>query len=388
MTSNQSDIRFGALEPLRLPSGIRSRFLYEVNGLRMHILEAGFETAGRPCVLLLHGFPELAFSWRKIMVPLAEAGYHVIAPDQRGYGRTTGWDADYDGDLTRFRMTNIVRDALALVVGLQYSSVHAIVGHDFGSFVAANCALIRPDVFRSVALMSAPFGGPPAVNELTKRDSAAGPDIHVDLAALDPPRKHYQWYYGTRPANRDMLECKQGVHAFLRAYFHVKSGDWPGNRPFSLDGWTADELAKMPRYYIMDLDRNMAETVAPDMPDDSTVATCDWLTEEDLKVYTEEFQRTGFQGGLQWYRCMTDVEHARELLPFSGRTIDVPACFIAGSSDWGIHQKPGAFEAMQSTACSNFVSCDLVDGAGHWVQQEKPEAVIRSLMQFLQTDHR
>ena len=88
----------------------------------MHVLEAGFETPGRPCVLLLHGFPELAFSWRKVMPVLADAGYHVIAPDQRGYGRTTGWDPNYDGDLASFRLTNLVRDALGLVSAFGYRS--------------------------------------------------------------------------------------------------------------------------------------------------------------------------------------------------------------------------------------------------------------------------
>ena len=149
------------LPDIPLPPAIRSRFVDGINGLRMHVLEAGFETRGRPCVLLLHGFPELAYSWRKVMPVLAEAGYHVIAPDQRGYGRTTGWDADYDGDLNAFRMLNLVRDALGLVSAFGYRSVDAVVGHDFGSPVAAWCALVRPDVFRSVALMSAPFAGPP-----------------------------------------------------------------------------------------------------------------------------------------------------------------------------------------------------------------------------------
>src|SRR5205809_405795 len=93
-----------------LPQGIRSRFVGGINGLTMHILEAGFAAKGRPCILLLHGFPELAYSWRKVMLPLAAAGYHVVAPDQRGYGRTTGWDSNYDGDLSAFRVLNIVRD--------------------------------------------------------------------------------------------------------------------------------------------------------------------------------------------------------------------------------------------------------------------------------------
>ena len=149
------------LPAIPLPSGIRSRFVEDINGLRMHVLEAGFESKRRPCVLLLHGFPELAFSWRKVMPALAEAGYHVIAPDQRGYGRTSGWDANYDGDLASFRLTNLVRDALGLVSAFGDRAVDAVAGHDFGSSVAAWCALVRPDVFRSVVLMSAPFGGPP-----------------------------------------------------------------------------------------------------------------------------------------------------------------------------------------------------------------------------------
>src|SRR5580704_11969993 len=144
-----------------LPSGIRARFVDAVNGLRMHILEAGFETPGRPCLLLLHGFPEIAYSWRKIMVPLAASGFHVVAPDQRGYGRTTGWSANYDDDLSPFRILNAARDALGLVSALGHREVAAVVGHDFGASVAAWCALVRPDMFRALALMSAPFGGPP-----------------------------------------------------------------------------------------------------------------------------------------------------------------------------------------------------------------------------------
>src|SRR5712671_6562554 len=140
-----------------LPSAIRSRIVDNNNGLQVHILEAGFESAGRPCVLLLHGFPELAYSWRKVMQPLAAAGFRVVAPDQRGYGRTTGWDAKYDGDLGSFRILNAVKDALGLVSALDQRDVALVAGHDFGASVAAWCALVRPDVFRSVALMSAPF---------------------------------------------------------------------------------------------------------------------------------------------------------------------------------------------------------------------------------------
>src|SRR5262245_38901440 len=222
------------LPHIPLPSTIRSRYVDGINGLCMHVLEAGFETRNRPCVLLLHGFPELACSWRKVMLVLAEAGYHVIAPDQRGYGRTTRWDASYDGDLSSFRLLNLVRDALGLVSAFGYRSVDAVIGHDFGSPVAAWCALVRLDVFRSAVLMSAPFSGPPRLpfNTANAAQTPSSEDpVHRALASLPRPRKHYQWYYSTREANGDMLHAPQGLHDFLRAYYHHKSADWKANQP-------------------------------------------------------------------------------------------------------------------------------------------------------------
>ncbi len=341
----------------------------------MHLLEAG--ERDRPMLLLLHGFPELAYSWRKVMPALAEHGYYVVAPDQRGYGRTTGWDARYDGDLASFRLMNLVRDMVGLLAALGHCSVAAVVGHDFGASVAAWCALLRPDIFRAVTLMSAPFSGPP---ELA---AVAGPDIHTALAALDRPRKHYQWYYSTREANGDMTRSRQGLSAFLRAYYHYKSADWPGNQPFRLAGATASELALMPTYYIMDLHRDMAETVGMEMPSADTVAACQWLPDRELQVYRGEFERTGFQGGLQWYRCRTQGIGNAELQVFSGRTIDVPSMFIAGVHDWGIHQKYGALDRMQDTACVDMRGCHLLNRAGHWVQQENPEEIVTLLLAFL-----
>ena len=124
---------------------------------------SGLRGAGRPCILLVHGFPELAYSWRKVMLPLAAAGYHVVAPDQRGYGRSDGTDAAFEDELWSFTLLNKVRDTMALVFALGHRSVEMIVGHDYGSAVAAWSALTRPDVFRSVVLMSAPFEGSPAL---------------------------------------------------------------------------------------------------------------------------------------------------------------------------------------------------------------------------------
>lgn len=366
--------------------GIRSRIVDGINGLSMHVLEAGEQR--RPCVLLLHGFPELAFSWRKIMLPLAAAGFHVVAPDQRGYGRTTGWDGAYDGDLDSFRILNLVRDTLGLVAALGHKSV-AVVGHDFGAPVAANCALIRPDVFRRVALMSSPYAGPPPLpaSDATFVDARNSPSrglVFDELAKLDRPRKHYQRYYQSREANENMWHAPQGIHAFLRGYYHVKSADWRANRPFPLAGFTASELAKVPAYYIMDLAKGMAETVVEEMPSADEIAACRWLTDIELAVYAGEFARTGFQGGLQWYRCTDSARQHAELQIFSGRGIDVPACFIAGASDWGVYQFPGAFERMQTAdVCSDFRGAYLIEGAGHWVQQEQPEEVARLLLEFL-----
>ena len=369
------------LDAAVLPPGVRSRFVDNGNGLTMHLLEAGFESPDRPCVLLLHGFPELAYSWRKVMPALAAAGYHVVAPDQRGYGRTIGGDASYDGDWRSFRFLNLVRDATGLLAAIGVRRVHAVVGHDFGSWVAGWSALVRPDVFPRVVLMSAPFGGAPAL-PLSEAAQRAG-EVHAALAALPRPRKHYQRYYTTREADGDMWRCEQGVHDFLRAYYHHKSADWVDNRPYRLASWSASELAKMPTYYVMDLHETMAQTVAHEMPSAEAIAACRWLPDHELRVYSAEYGRNGFQGGLQWYRCATDATCVRELQLFSGRTIDVPSMYIAGASDWGVYQNPGSFESMQASACTRMRAAHLLDGAGHWVQQEQPEAVSRLLMEFM-----
>jgi pimeloyl-ACP methyl ester carboxylesterase len=372
-----------------LPPGIRSRFVNDVNGIRMHVLEAGFEVPGRPGVVLLHGFPELAYSWRKVMLPLASAGYHVFAPDVRGYGRTSGSDVSFDDDLAPFRTLNQVRDVLGLVSAFGHRSVAAVIGHDQGSPLAGWCAVVRPDVFRAVAMMSAPFGGPPTLPFDTAdappaaaAANASADRIYEELAALNPPRKHYQRYYQTREANQNMRNPPQGIHAFLRGYYHMKSADWKQNTPHPLAGRTASEWAKLPRYYVMDLNKGMAETVAAEMPSAAAIAACKWLPDSELRVYAEEYGRTGFQGGLEGYRGGSS-SYAAELQMFAGRTIDQPSLFIGGKSDWGVYQGPGALERLQKTVCTRLLATHLVDGAGHWVQQEQPEAVSRLLLELL-----
>ena len=384
-----SDVELEPYPSAWLPDGVRSRFVNNINGLRVHVLEAGYESPNRPALLLLHGFPELAYSWRNVMVPLAEAGYHVIVPDVRGYGRTTGWSSDYDTGLAPFRTLNMVRDALGLVLAFGHRSVAAVIGHDAGSPLAGWCAIARPDIFPAVVMMSAPFGGRPSLPFDTVDDPSRAPaaanrqSIYDGLAALPRPRKHYQRYYTTRGANENMWHASQGVHDFMRGYYHFKSADWEGNKPYRLAARTAEEWAKMPNYYIMQLDQGMAETVADVMPSAAHIAANTWLPESALRVYAEEYGRTSFQGGLNGYRMGGSRVGREEVELYAGRTIDQPSMFISGASDWGTYQSPGSFERMQEVACTDMRAVHLVDGAGHWVQQEQADTTSQLLLEFL-----
>jgi pimeloyl-ACP methyl ester carboxylesterase len=342
----------------------------------MHVLEAG-DPAG-PTLLLLHGFPELAFSWRELMPGLAASGRRVIAPDLRGFGRTTGADARFDADLAPFRQLSLVGDLLALLRALGVAAVDAVIGHDFGAVLAAWTALVRPDVCRAVVMMSAPFSGPPGF--------APAPDAEAldrGMAGLSPPRRHYASYFSLPNAAAEMAAPPEGLAAFLRAYFHAKSGDHPANRPHPLKGAGPDAFAALPPYYVMPRALDMPSAVRPLMPAPEAAAACPWLTPADLEVYRMEYARTGFQGGLNWYRARSDPG----LCAFAGRAVEVPAAFIAGDRDWGVRQTPGAFEAMASRGCSRLRRIELIPGAGHWVQQEAPEAVLAALLAFLNEAH-
>lgn len=373
----------------KLPKGVRSRMIHGINGLDVHVLEAGHESPGRPLALLLHGFPDLAYGWRHLIPLLADAGYHVVAPDQRGFGRTTGWVNSYDTPLAPFSVLNMTRDALALVSALGYRRTAMLVGHDLGSPVASYCALARPDVFPSVVLMSAPFPGTPAFAFNTAESEASSVQANTDnqkfsaaLAALDPPREYYAQYLSKRQANDDMWHPPQGLHEFLRTFFYVKSGDWPGNKPHPLKARTAIEFAQMPTYYVMDLGKTMPQNVAPFQPSPAAVLASKWLTDPELAVYTEEYGRTGFQGALQAYRVYSDPDLNAELRLFSGKTIDVPSLFIGGKSDWGTYSAPGALDLMRTKATTRMSGIEMIDDAGHWIQQEQPGRLSTLLLDF------
>ena len=318
------------------------------------------------------------------MPALADAGYYVVAPDQRGYGATTGWDASFDGDLAPFRPFNLVRDVLGIVAALGYERVHAVIGHDAGAGVAGWCSLLRPDIFSAVAMMSAPFSGPPRTPSGAGRATAMMAEFDARLAALEPPRKHYQWYYSSRRANADMMECRQGLHVFLRGYYHHKSADWPGNRPYRLRGWTATELAKLPTYYVMNRGDTMPEAVTPFTPSPAAAAACRWLPDEDLAVFCSAYAATGFQGGLQWYRCGTARRRGGASSRSSpGGPSTCPPASSPAPPTGACSRAPAPTSACAMRYARGCIGCHLLPGAGHWVQQEQPERVAELLLEFL-----
>lgn len=329
------------------------------------------------------------------MPTLAAAGYYVVAPDQRGYGRTTGWaNVPYDKvDLRDYTMTNLVKDIVVLIYALGYSKVHSVIGHDFGAVAASMCALMRPDMFKSCITMSHPFNGSPsppfntAHAKSLSSDSTtgiAGRNIQSDLASLPEPRKHYKWYNSTPPASNDWAHPPQGMTSFLRGYFHTKSASYTGHNatPHQLTAWSVSELAKMPYYYVMPLDATMPDAISRMMTTQNPKVTEKWLSNADLAVYVSEWERTGFQGALNWYRAGTDSSIGKDLLLFAGRKLQVPSAFITGEKDWGNYQQPGAIEKLPSV-CERFYGVKWIRDAGHWPQQENPGQVADEILAFL-----
>ena len=372
----------GPLSEAVLPADIRSRIVENVNGLQMHILETGETPGSAGTILLLHGFPELAFCWRLIMPLLADHGYHVIAPDQRGYGRTTPEPVSYSDAVEPYSILNLAGDMVALLGALGLNRVDAVIGHDFGSLVAGTCALVRPDLFRRLVLLGTPFAGAPALGARLG-DAPEDDPIHAALLALPTPRRHYLLYYAGPEANGDMWNCAQGVSDMLRGYYHQKSADWPNNHPRPLEGSSAEQLARLPYYYVMPADQTMAEIAAASMPSKEQIERCTWLSEADLAVVAGEFARTGFQGGMQWYRSAMRGDMARGLALFAGRQVECPTLFVAGEGDWAAFQAAGAIDAMSARLAREPITPHYLAGAGHWLQQEQPVMLADMLVAFL-----
>ncbi len=313
----------------------------QVGELSMHIAEAG---AG-PLVLLCHGFPECWYSWRHQLVALADAGYHAVAPDMRGYGRTSAPEP-----VEAYTLLHLVGDMTGLLGALGQQQA-VIVGHDWGSMVAWHAALLRPDRFRAVVGMSVPFLPRLPVKPTAMMKAMAGDRFLYILYFQEPGKAEAE----LDPRAREMM----------RGMLYTASG--------SVDPSHIRRLVDLPKTA-----RFLDAMVQPEkLPD--------WLREEDLEVYVAEFERTGFRGGLNWYR---NFDRNWELLaPFADLRVRVPALFVGGLRDAVVTGPEFAGEGPLVKALGSF--CDdlrgkvLIEGAGHWNQQEAPEETNAALLDFL-----
>jgi pimeloyl-ACP methyl ester carboxylesterase len=316
---------------------ITHRFI-ETNGIRMHVAESG---AG-PLVLLCHGFPESWYSWRHQIPALAAAGFHVVAPDMRGYGQTEAPEA-----IDQYTVLHLVGDMVGLLDALGEATA-VIVGHDWGGPVAWYSALLRPDRFRAVVSLSTPYRPRGKV-----RPGSVMP--RTDDAVF------YQLYFQTPGVAEADLE--EDVRTSIRGVVLAIAGEAAGG---------SGDFSMVPKAGGMRA-RNRAASLAP-LPG--------WLTEADIDFYVREFSRTGFRGGLNWYR---NIDRNWELMaPFTGAKVAVPALFVAGERDV-VLSFPGAKEIVANLAAAvpRLRETLMLPGCGHWTQQERPEAVNAALIGFL-----
>jgi len=308
----------------------------QTNGLSMHIAEAG----NGPLVVLCHGFPECWYSWRHQLVALADAGYHAVAPDQRGYGET-----DAPEPIEAYTVMHLVGDIVGLVHALGDEPA-VIVGHDWGSPVAWNSALMRPDLFRAVASLSVPT-------------SDRGPMAPMRGARqLFGDRFFYQLYFQTPGVAEH--ELQHDVAVTMRKLLVGASG--------KVERSMFDPNAMPPASAYM---LETMEDPGDDLPD--------WLTREDVAYFTETFSKTGFRGGLNWYR---NIDRFWELsAAFQGRQITQPALFVAGDRD--VVPFNEAAETAMRAVVPNLREVTILPGIGHWTQQEAPESVNGALIEFL-----
>lgn len=353
---------------------IKSRVIKNVNGLSVNILENNVEKKTNNVILLLHGFPEISFSFRYLILLFEKAGYYCIAPDQRGYGKTK---SKIKETLGSFSVLNLAKDMSCLMKRLNIDKYH-LIGHDFGAYVSSYLCILYPKKILSLTLMSMPFPGPPVlknINDLL--------NMNKKLALLKPKRKHYQCYFSSYGADNNIMKCSQGLKDFFRSYFYFKSYDYKKNKPFKLKSFSAKEIAKMPEYYIMNLNLGMAQTVKKYSPTKIEILNCEWLNNIDLNFYVKNFLESGIKKPLSWYKVMLSKKEKLEIIKQNlPNSIYIPSIFISGGADWGIYQKPGDLKKMEKGFLKNYFGRFIIQNAGHWVQQEQPDKTFELIIKF------
>jgi pimeloyl-ACP methyl ester carboxylesterase len=319
---------------------LEHKFAYS-NGIRMHYAEQG----EGPLVFLCHGWPECWYSWRHQIPALAAAGFRVVAPDQRGYGQT-----DAPAAVEAYDIFNLTGDLVGLVNAL--GEEHAIlVGHDWGSLVAAAAALLRPDMFRALGLLSVPY--------LPRR--RIRPAVRFHLATQD---KHFYQDYFQQPG-RVETELEEDVRRTLLGILYTASGEA-----------RASDTHGRSSFVIFDKSTRLVDNLV--IPEQLPA----WLSNADLDFFVEQFERSGFRGGINWYR---NIDRNWALTPFlDGAKILQPTLFTTGTLDGVLKMAAEEYAALE-TNVPNLTKKHLIPGAGHWVQQERPAEVNRLLIEFLRS---
>jgi pimeloyl-ACP methyl ester carboxylesterase len=309
----------------------------DTNGIKMHLVERG----QGPLVILSHGFPECWYSWRHQIPALADAGFHVVVPDQRGYGQT-----DRPEPIEAYNILQLTGDMIGLIHALGEEQA-IIVGHDWGAPVAWHCALLRPDLFRAISLLSVPY----------RSGSWESGRPTEAMKRMAGEQEFYMLYF--QEPGKVEAELEADVRKTMGMFLYSSSGDPP--------------LEKRWRYLFSKSEKFLDTGSLPE-----TLPA--WLTEQDLIFFTREFERTGFRGGLNWYR---NIDRNWELTPFlNGVKLCLPALFVAGEFDPVISVNRKAFNTMEK-AMPDLRKKVLLPGAGHWIQQERPAEVNQLLIEFL-----
>ena len=306
----------------------------ETNGISLNIAEQG----EGPLVLMLHGFPESWYSWRHQFSALAEAGYHAVAPDMRGYG-----DSDKPFEIEAYNQVEVVNDIIGLIPALGYETA-VVFGHDWGAPTAWSCALNHPDKVSAVGALSVPF-----------RPRGDSPPL-ATLKAIFKDRFFYQLYF--QEPGKAETELEKDPALTIRKFYHMASGEMNtsllGEKPADAD-------------------------LLSDLPDPGTEMG-PWISEEDVSFYANEFRQSGFRGPLSYYRNM---DLTWELTKDSPRQISQPALFVAGERDGVILMAADALKELDKHVTDLRVN-KLIPKIGHWTQQEAPDEVNQALIQFLE----